>query len=347
MAARALRYEWFEVLRQNVEADSIATGHHLNDNVETFLLNLTRGTGLRGLSGMKPRQGHIVRPLLFAKRSEIELFASRQNIPFRKDKSNDDISIPRNRIRNNVIPQIEQINPSFIKTMYQNMGILNDWLQFSQQHLQNKLENRVSRVGVSLNLQLTPDDDSITQRLMLFEVLSGLGYAGNQVADCLKLLCAQTGKNINIGKHRVIRDRSSIVILENALLAKCDILTISLIPFRKPNPFGISVEISEKDLTIHYASDKNAECVDLQKIKLPLTIRPWQAGDRFYPLGMKGSKKVSDFLTDTKVNPAERKNQLVLTDKKGIVWVVGKRLDSRYATDRDSTSFLVLKKDLS
>ncbi len=347
MAARALRYDWFEMLRQGVGAECVATGHHLNDNVETFFLNITRGSGLRGLTGMQPRQGFIVRPLLFATRTEIELFARRNNIPFRKDSSNDDCSIPRNRLRNNVIPQIEKINPSFVNTMERNMEIWNDWYHFSTRRLHELMDRRLTLIEHGFNLELNPDDDASTQRLMLFEVLSGLGFGGNQAAECLSTLGLQTGKTLQAGQYTVIRDRNTIVILENTGKTNPENLKINTVPFLVSNAFGFTIEQSEKDETQAYSSDKNTECVDFQKVTLPLILRPWQSGDRFYPLGMKGSKKVSDFLTNAKVNPADRKNQLVLADQNGIIWVVGMRLDSRYATTKKTTSFLILKRNFS
>jgi tRNA(Ile)-lysidine synthase len=344
MAARDLRYAWFEELRQFLSADYIATGHHMNDNVETVLLNTTRGAGLRGLTAMKPIQGNIVRPMLFATRQQIEICARACNIPFRNDSSNRDVTIPRNRFRNLIVPEMQNINPSFIQTMQQNTEVWNDWYQFSMQHLHKLMKERVKNTNLGLWLELNPLDDKPTQRLLFFELLSDLGYGGNQTANYQRILKSQTGVSINTPRHKITREREGLLVSEIESNPLPDFFEIKSLPFLTSNPFAISIEVSAEDVSRQYNEDKNIECVDFEKVTKPLTIRKWQPGDRFYPLGMNGSKKVSDFLTDLKISSFEKQNQLVLEDKKGIIWVVGLRIDKRYATEEKSQTFLVLRK---
>ncbi len=345
MAARDLRYNWFKQLKADIYANYIATGHHLNDNIETVLLNLIRGTGLRGLVAMTPWQSDIIRPLLFADKKHIIKYAVANNIPFREDYTNNDNSITRNLLRNIVIPEFEKINPSFVETMRKNMDILSSWHQFSTKQLQQVSSNIVKKSHKGILIKIDSETDKATQKLVLFELLSDIGYSGNRIYDYLKIIDSQIGVSINSGEHIIIRERTGVLIANLELFNDFDNISIESIPFYGNQKVGVTIEFSDTNLSNDYLNNRHVECIDYESIKLPLTVRKWQKGDRFFPLGMSGSKKVSDFLTDIKIKSAEKRRQLVLTDQKGIVWVIGQRLDKRYATTGQTKKYLLLKCD--
>jgi len=343
MAARDLRYSWFAQLKNELNIDFIATGHHLNDNVETVLLNMTRGTGLRGLTAMTAVRSDIIRPLLFAEREHIEQYAIANNIPFRKDYTNSDNSIPRNRFRNVVIPEFEKINPSFLETMKKNIDVWNDWYQFSIKQLQIVHNTIVSQNSYGVFVRLDKNIDKSTLNLVLFELLSDMGYNGNRAHEYLKIIDSQAGVYIKTEKHYLVRERNGVLITDLDLFDDFQAVTIESIPFYGTEKIGLTIECSNTDQTNQFKNNSFIECIDFEKITLPLTIRRWQKGDRFFPIGMNGSKKVSDYLTDIKKTSVEKKQQLVLTDQNGIIWVIGLRLDKRYAITNRTTKFLMLK----
>jgi len=343
MAARDLRYSWFAQLKKELNIDFIATGHHLNDNVETVLLNMTRGTGLRGLTAMTAVQSYIIRPLLFAERERIIQYAVANNIPFREDYTNSDNSIPRNLFRNVVIPEFEKINPSFLETMKRNIDVWNDWYQFSIKQLQTVCDTIVSQNSNGIFVRLDTNIDKSTLNLVLFEFLSDMGYSGNRALEYLKIVDSQAGVYIKTEKHYLVRERNGVLITDLDLFEDFQTVTIESIPFYGTEKIGLTIECSNTDQTNQFKTNSFVECVDFEKITLPLTIRRWQKGDRFFPIGMNGSKKVSDYLTDIKKKSVEKQQQLVLTDQNGIIWVIGLRLDKRYAITNQTIRFLMLK----
>jgi tRNA(Ile)-lysidine synthase len=343
MAARDLRYSWFAQLKSELNIDFIAIGHHLNDNIETVLLNMTRGTGLRGLTAMTAVHSDIIRPLLFAEREHIVQYAVANDIPFREDYTNSDNSIPRNRFRNVVIPEFEKINPSFLETMKKNIDVWNDWYQFSIKQLQTIRDKIVSQNNNGVFVRLDKNMDKSTLNLVLFELLSDMGYSGNRTHEYLKIVDSQVGVYIKTENHYIVRERNGVLITDLDMIDDFQTVSIESIPFYGSEKISLTIEHSDIDQTNQYKNNSFVECIDFEKITLPLTIRRWQKGDKFFPIGMNGSKKVSDYLTDIKKKSVEKQQQLVLTDKSGIIWVIGLRLDKRYAITNQTTKFLILK----
>lgn len=342
MAARDLRYTWFRELKAGLNFDYIATGHHLNDNIETLFLNIARGTGMRGLTAMHPIEGDIVRPLLFATKSQLLEYAYGNKIPYRNDYTNEDNSIIRNRLRNVVIPEFEGLNPSFAATMRNNIGIWSDWFDFSNCELQ-KIKNRlISKVSEGLFLTIKSGTNPKVVRLILFDLLFEQGYGGKQSADYLKIIESQTGACITTNRHKIVRERDGILILDKSVTDDFNPVNIEILPFTITLKSGLNIELTEVKTQAVLSDDKTTECIDFDKVTFPLTLRLWSKGDTFYPLGMRGSKKISDYLTDIKKRSVDKRQQLVLTDQKGIMWVVGARLDRRYALSETSSRFMKL-----
>jgi len=362
MAARKLRYNWFEGLRQKIKADYILTAHHLNDNVETALLNICRGTGLRGITGIKPKNDYIIRPLLFARKTDIENFAKINNIPFRNDLSNSNVDFSRNRIRNNIIPELEKINPDFLNTMNQNISIWNDWFKLAQKSLSELNKRAIETVENGFMINFIHLPDSLFKKMVTVEFFINQGYNGVQAANLALIINSECGTKITANKHLIIRERDGIKIENinknffNAKLAneeqssqRTDGINQNLCVLCEKSPCSLSLNNINISVTKAYYNpsmtfppEKNITWIDASKVNFPLTLRQWKAGDKFIPLGMKNFKKISDFLTDIKISASEKPYQTVVTDCNGIIWVTGQRIDNRYAVDEKTDEIIVL-----
>lgn len=299
MAARELRYEWFERMRVLHGCDYIAVAHNLNDRVETFFLNLTRGTGLTGLTGMEHEREHIVRPLLDVSRAEIMAYLEAEGAGYCIDESNADIRYRRNRIRHRVLPELEAMNPSFLNTMARTM----ENLSAAQAMLEGRggAEQRLEQ----LHLQLSP-----------------LGFNRSQITAIVRAeLAGRSGACFHAGGSTVVVDRGRAV-LHSTVTADS-------------RQWAIDEEQISTDADMR--SSELSACFDADLLARPLALRAWQAGDRFHPYGMRGSKLVSDLLTERRLDVVAKSRVQVLTDSRGrIVWVVGHRTDARFAVTGDT-----------
>ncbi|HON19020.1 MAG TPA: tRNA lysidine(34) synthetase TilS [Salinivirgaceae bacterium] len=328
MAARQLRYQWFEEIRRLLNADYILTAHHSSDNVETVMLNIVRGAGLKGLTGIKIQNNHIVRPLLWASSHAIRQFALLRQIPYRIDHSNHDISIPRNKIRHQVVPLLENLNPSFLKTMQQNLSIWNDWFSVASSQIDEYLHRSLTEENDKVIFRLLPNTQPELLRLSFFTLLQKLNYSGHQASDLLNFIQSQTGTVIKTSQHQFIKDRDKILIIKNHFNNKPITQSINAFPFETHTPFYFKAWI-EPNTGQQLPLDANVAMLDFDNLELPLVLRRWQPGDRFFPLGLSYSKKVSDFLTDRKIPPYDKQNQWILTDQQKVIWIIGQRIDNR------------------
>lgn len=331
MAARELRYNWFESLRIKYGAQAIAVGHHADDNTETILLNMIRGTGIKGLVGMKPRNGFIVRPLLCVNRLEIEKYIHHHGLFFREDASNAENIYVRNQIRNQVIPLLENINPSFKNNLNEMGGILDEYYQWSNESLEllfskmYQLEDNQAKLNIS---QLKATGHS---SLLLYHWLSPLGFHGDIIKQLNQSLFSEeptTGKIFESEKFKLLIDRNYLLLTEKIHSEK-EIYTLHY-KSQPDLPFALFINSFEKE--DHFTFSNNDEIVhlDADKISFPLIIRKWEKGDFFYPLGMKKRKKVSDFLIDKKINLFNKEKIYVMLHNDQIVWVIGHRIDNRF-----------------
>ena len=342
MAARELRYTWFEELKKEEGFDSIATAHTMNDSVETFMLNLSRGTGIRGLSGIPVRSGNVIRPLLFATRKEIETYAENEGIRYREDASNRETRYRRNKIRHDVIPVLEQINPAFIRTMSGNMERLQEALAIFRQAVELTRRDLFSSDSgqICINIQslkaLTPRDT------WLYELFSPYGFNRMQCEGIGQILDSDSGKRSISATHQLFKDRDRLILtasdpegFERYYLDSPE--NVSSLPF----PMDIEV-LDQKELE-KIPTDRETACLDLDQVQFPLTIRHWIHGDYFYPLGMDGIKKLSDFFVDRKVPVPEKDRTWILASGKKIVWIMGHRIDNRFRITESTRRVLILR----
>ena len=320
MAARELRYGWFSELLRQHGIDWLAVAHNLNDAVETMYLNLLRGTGIRGIAGMKEASGATIRPLLSFTRQQIEDFSRQNGIAHRDDVTNSDISFARNRIRSEVFPQFARINPSFLETSSREMAHFAQIEALLDELLEQKKARLTSRDGDAFCIDIERLKAESQPGYWLFRLMQPFGFNEDILARMETSLEGQSGKTFYSDSHKAIRDRAFIKIY----------------PICVPVP--VQVDISVLDIWEGFnprSEDGSVLFIDADKVCLPLTCRRWQPADRFRPFGMKGFRKISDFFTDLKLDLEQKQRQSVVTtvDSAGaeqIVCIAGLRIDDRF-----------------
>lgn len=342
MAARDLRYNWFLSLASEQSFDAIATAHNLNDSVETFFLNLSRGTGVRGLTGIPERNGNIIRPILFASRKEIEAYANMGNISNRVDSSNRETKYQRNKIRHDVIPSLEQINPSFIDTMALNMERMQELKQIVERSVDGLRDEIFQRVSGEIHIDTAGLIKLDPISTWLYELFAPFGFTRGQCKEIEQLLHSESGKRFISPSHQLFKDRDQLILVESK---KDSFERYYLDAPEKSSslPFSMDVEVMDRKELEKIPSDSHTACLDYEKILFPLTIRRWLPGDSFYPLGMDQMKKLSDFFVDEKVPVPEKERTWILASGKKIVWILGRRIDHRFRITESTGRVLLLR----
>ena len=326
-AARELRYKWFIELKEQNSFSKILTAHHQNDSAETFFINLFRTSGLSGLTGISLVSNDIVRPLLFASRNEIEKYITTFKLSYREDSSNLATDYLRNKIRHEIIPRIQKLDNRSYKGLLQSIEYLkNDYALF--QFLLNKEASTFVRksddkfiVDLALLKQHPMAGD------VLFQLLKPFGFHKNEVVKMVK--SEESGKIFYTHQYRAVLNRSELIIAEKT---KKDVVTSVFVTQEDSEiyfPISLKVEQIEGN-QVEFTPEKTIAFIDADKIKWPLELRKWQAGDSFVPLGMSGRKKVSDYLIDEKVSLLDKENTWVLLSDNEIVWLVGYRISNQF-----------------
>ena len=332
MAARRLRYTWFHELCGKYGYTVIAIAHHIDDSIETFFINLLRGTGLRGLTGINNQVGRIVRPLMFATRHEITEFALQKHIPFREDSSNRSTKYLRNKIRLGLIPRIREINPRFTFIMRRNIDRLTDAQRFIDAAIDNIFREAVTESSGVFTLHVDRIGERSTREFAIYEILnSRYGFRGDTVdALCRALAEDGTGKRFYSRSHTAVVDRGTIVVAPIADGDPCEVTVERGQQRAYCGNSALYFEVCDVDSLPTYAVPENVALIDADKVEYPFTLRRWHEGDAFTPFGMEGRKKVSDYLIDRKVPLPEKQRQFVLLSAGRIVWLVGRRIDDAF-----------------
>jgi tRNA(Ile)-lysidine synthase len=343
MAARDLRYEWFEKIRSGNNFDLIAIAHNLNDNVETFLINLIRGTGLKGLSGMKPLANRIIRPLLFATRQRIEEYCKQENIPFREDRSNTDVKYTRNKIRHILIPLLKEINPSIETTLNDTARKLTETGEIAARYL--ALVEKEVFTGEGENIIVKIDSlMSFTGNItLLYELMKPFGITGPLVNDLINVMKGTSGSKIITDTYSIIKDREELIISPFEKDQKdtyCEINNTD--ELSAANGIESAEEIIMTPV-FRIQDDKKTAFLDFEKISFPLLIRSWRKGDSFIPLGMSHSKKLSDYFIDRKFSLIKKEEALILESGGKIAWIIGERIDERFKITSSTSKILMIK----
>ena len=329
MAARTLRYDWFEVVRFEGNYDVVVTAHHLDDSVETFFLNLVRGTGIRGLTGIQANRDHVIRPLLFARKEEILAFARQENLSFREDSSNADDHYHRNFIRHNVIPQLENMNPKFADSLQETMSRLASTQTIYQEAIL-KMQAEIVEEDSTIRLKIKKLNTLPELKHCLFDLISKYGFSSSDVSDIAESLNGPSGKQFLSDSHRLVKDREYLLI-EPLIDRNQESVTINEGTAIISEPIALTFRSRLRSGMVIPRSDDKA-CLDQAKLKYPLTLRNWIKGDTMHPLGMGGRKKLSDIFIDQKIPLNEKENIFVLESGGEIAWVVGHKVDDRFKT---------------
>lgn len=330
MAARELRYSWFNTLCKQNDFQYIVVGHHADDVLETFMLNLSRGTGIRGLSGIKPKQGMIVRPLLFATRAEIDSYAKNQNIEFRHDSSNDDVQIKRNKVRHQIIPLFEALNPAFKNNLQHTIQYLFETEKiFLERIVQLKHQLVKNKLGIiKIEIDELRKLDSLST--ILFELLKEYNFNAQVVSETITAIENPSGQLFFSNSHRLVVDRNWLMISELSFDQSPQLFYIDENESAIAEPVELLLSIDDYDKSYKITPDKNVALLDFDCLNFPLILRRWEKGEYFKPLGMSGFKKLSDFFIDQKVSIPEKENAWILASGKNVVWIIGYRIDDRF-----------------
>jgi tRNA(Ile)-lysidine synthase len=335
-AGRLIRYEEFEKLSVKEGFTKITTAHIADDNAETVLLNLIKGTGLNGISGIPYARGKIIRPLLVLTKSEIVQYLKFYKINYKTDLTNLQSDYERNFLRNEIIPLIKKrLNPSLENTLLKSSEVFKEINNFVKKKLKDEINNLIIKKDDTLSISLS-SLNNIESELrgeavrLVFEKEYKIQLSFDEVKKIFTLIEKQPGRSINLqGKLKVVRERNEFVVINQKKEVTLEPLVISSGDSVKVNDKLISIkEVTTKEK--QFDSDKNIEFINGDKTKSKFVLRRWQPGDRFIPLGMKGSKKVSDFLSEQKISTYNKKDQMILTNDDRIVWVIGLRLDNRF-----------------
>lgn len=325
MAARELRYTWFEQVRQACGAAAIAVAHHRDDSAETFLLNLLRGTGINGLQGIRPRNGYIIRPLLCLNRQEIITYLATLKQNYVTDSTNLEDTYMRNKIRLHLLPLMQQITPAAKENLLKTAVHLTDAALLYQQAVNEGRKRILLDGGKAIDIKALLHEPA--PNTLLFEVLHPLGFNESQIENIYRSLQSQPGKKFSTGKWTVIKDRDQLLIIEEQ---------------QKNIPPVLDIQTYDYTTDFNIPHDKHSAAFDTGKLLHPLSLRLWRQGDSFVPFGMKGTKKVSDYLTDRKFSLAQKEQQWVLCCGEDIIWLVGERSDNRFRVNDATQSITIV-----
>lgn len=337
MAARELRYQFFEKIRKEQDYQHIATAHHLNDQIETLFINLLRKTGISGLRGMLPKQNFLIRPLLFAKKKDIVNYQKKHNLSFREDLSNFSNKYLRNKIRNQLLPVFEEFDKNYLDLLFENMIHLRESEQIYHQQIdtirQNVQVDRPEKICLFINRL----KKYFPLNTYLFELIKPYGFSYSQAKDIVRSLVGESGKMFYSNTHELLKDRNCLIIRKKhaekiASNVNIDQFTESIV---SPVKLKFSKATKNKKFTI--SSKNTIATLDFSKLKFPLYIRKWEKGDVFYPLGCDYKKKLSDFFIDRKVNLFEKQNTYLLCSNQDIVWIIGHQIDNRFKITNETT----------
>jgi tRNA(Ile)-lysidine synthase len=332
-AARELRYNWFFNLLKEKNADYIVTGHHADDSIETFFINLLRGSGIKGLCGIKNTQ-QIIRPLLPISRLDIEQYAKINNVLFRNDSSNESLKYKRNFIRKKIIPELNKEIEASSSSILKSIGHLTQANEYMEKKLVEDAEKITSTVGNTICIETK----QLIENIVLYSVLSKYGFNQSQI-NSIQSNTEAIGKKHYSSTHELLVDRNQLVIqpLTSQLAEVFEIPSIG--DYR--TPFRISLNIIDKPHSLR--TQKNGIFIDADTIKFPLKIRKWEEGDSFVPFGMKGKKKLSDFFIDEKFSQFEKEDTWLLISANEIVWLINHRLDDRHKVSSITTNILQIE----
>lgn len=337
LAARKLRYDWFNEVLKNENYQYTSTAHHLDDQVETFLINFTRGTGLDGLTGIPSENEKIVRPLLPFSREEIENYAKENKILWREDSSNASDKYFRNMLRHDVVPVLKNLNSTFLESFQNTLHYLNQANGLIDDASKMVFEKVASKLDDRIEIEISKLIEFQNYKSYLYQWLNEFGFTAWD--DIYDLINAQTGKQVFSETHRILKNRNFLVVYPKTISTNNEAYFLNEIEKSLKVPLNIS--LCKVDNI--FDTNNNIIFVDADKIKLPLVIRKKLEGDFFYPSGMSGKKKVSKYFKDEKFSIVDKQNQWLLVSNNEIIWIIGRRADERFLANTTTKNILKIE----
>ena len=337
VVARNLRYEWFNTLLINNDYDYILTAHHLDDSLETFLINFTRGSGLNGLTGIPQQNVSIVRPLLPFSRTEIEIFANENKVEWREDSSNASDKYLRNKLRHDVIPMLKELNPSLLHSFENTISNLQQAQSLVDDATRIVYRKVVTDTNFQKRINLTELIQLPNYNAYLYQWLEPLGFSDWESIN--DLATAQSGKQIHSQNHTLLKDRNFLIVFPKQESEKTTLFLIE----KEQNEIKFPLKITFCNVDDISNQATNTIFVDEDKLQFPLVIRKWQEGDWFYPHGLNGKKKLSKFFKDEKYSLLDKSEAWLLCSNNQIVWIIGDRQDDRFKVTETTTKILKIK----
>jgi len=329
MAARDLRYEWFEKIRAENKYDFIATAHHKDDQVETFFINLLRGTGISGLHGILPKNGNIIRPLLFVNRKEIVEFQQKYKLQFREDSSNAATKYLRNKIRHKLLPAMEDIDADYANIFEANIQRFAEAEQIYNQQILKSREALLILKDASVQIEIEKLKKLHPISTYLFELIREFGFSFTACEDIIESLDGDPGKQFYTETHRLLKDREFLII-RKIKTETPKIYFIDMGTEKISEPIQLLFKSFNREPDFKFSTDKKMASLDRSKLSFPLSIRKWKEGDYFYPLGSNFKKKLSDYFIDQKFSLFEKEDCWLLCSGEEVVWIIGHQMDNRF-----------------
>ena len=337
MSARDLRYAWMKRIAKEKKYDFIATAHHLDDSIETFFINILRGTGIAGLQGVPVRHGDIIRPLIFASKKMIREYAEAEKLSWREDSSNFTDKYLRNNIRHHLIPSLKKLNAGFEKTITKELSYFKEAGDIFKKFVEEKKKEIVVEEGKNILLNIKKLKESGHAETLLHELLRAYDFTPETTELIAQRMYATAGKKFLSPTYRLIKDRNFLILTpkNSNVKEKKGLLKKNEGEFKNENLF-LKTEVISGNLSAVKDKRSSVAYLDHSVLTFPLKIRKWEQGDFFHPLGMNGKKKLSDFFIDQKIPISEKENTYVLESNGKIAWVINHRIDDRFKVTRDT-----------
>ena len=342
MAARELRINWFEELITIHDYTYYATAHHLDDQIETLLNNLFRGTGISGLHGILPKRDKLIHPMLFCFRKQIEEYADKHQLRYREDSTNKKTDYIRNQIRHQLIPVIRRIYPNYQKTISENIQRIQQVEAIYRNHIQEKVDELIVMNKEYVRIPFKKLLDLQPVEMYLYELIKPYGFNYTNATDILNSINSSSGKYFLSDTHKITKDRTDLII-EKRGKDEPGVFSIAKGENLLSDPIKLKVQYKKYTSGDEFSKIPDIANLDSEKIVFPLKLRKWQKGDYFYPLGMNRKKLISDFFIDNKVSVPDKEKTWLLVSEKQIVWVIGHRIDNRYKITANTKTILTIE----
>lgn len=332
MSARDLRYDWFNKIIKENNFSYLATAHHSDDSAETFIINLLRGTGIAGLHGILPKSNNIIRPLLFASRRNIKDYALKHDIAFVEDSTNKDNKFTRNKIRNEVVPVLRDISPNFDTIIKKNIDRLRETELVFRKVVEEVKERILKREKDYIKISIADVLTLQPLHIFMYEILSEFGFNDANINAICETLNDKTssGKVFFSEQYRLLRDRQYLFITKREIQENTNSYFIENYQTNIERPLKLQIETLRDLNFVRIPKEKNVAMFDFDLLKFPLQLRHWAKGDTFFPFGLHGKQKLSDFFTNQKYSLLDKEKQWLLCSGEDIIWVVGERIDDRF-----------------